>query len=175
MSEHLRNLETLAREIPLAKRKDLGEVFAQLGAELGLAQDQLNHLTWPTPAWPNRGESSKSRDDALRYLVDFSYGETPDHRSFVATFEQVRKFLNYTKGSCKVAFGSNKGVVDRTQRPTRLGPCKIIRLPTELDLAEHPTAVLFQVKLDEAGDGRTRVELTASGRKRVVPKHGNRY
>lgn len=175
MNDNLKDLEALAHAIPLAKRKELGEHFNRLGAACGLAAEALRHLTWPTPSWPSRGENSVTRDDVYRYAVDFGHGDRPDHRNFAATFEQVRKLLNYTKDSCKVAFGTAKGRIDRTQRATKLGPCVITRLPHPIELKDFPDVLPFQVKLDEQGDGKLQVKVDAQGRKRVVPRHGNRY
>lgn len=138
MNEHLRDLEALAHGIPLAKRRELGDVFNRLADSLQLTHDDVKHLTWPTPSWPSRGESSLTRNDALRYLVDFGYGDRPDHGNYLATFDEVRKLLKYTVGSCKVAFGTGKGKVDRTQRATRLGPCVIHRLPDVVDIEKYP-------------------------------------
>lgn len=138
--EHLKNLEALAHAIPLVKRKDLGEVFNSLATNLGLTPREVQHLTWPAPSWPSRGEASLSNDDVFRYLVDFAHGDRPDHRDYIATFEEVRKLLKYTRDSCKVAFGTNRGKIDRTQRPTKLGPCIITRLPTKIDPADYPRA-----------------------------------
>lgn len=149
MNEHLRDLEAVAHEVPLAKRRELGDVFNRLAVQLGLAADEVKHLTWPAAAWPSRGESSVTRDDALRYLIDFGHGDEPDHRDFVATFEEVRHLLNYTRDSCKVAFGTHKGKIDRTQRPTKLGPCIIHRLPAPIQLSDYPSAVPLQVKVEE--------------------------
>lgn len=137
-SDRLTDLEALAHAIPLAKRRELGEVFSRLADNLGLSGDDVKHLTWPTPSWPNRGESSLTRKDALRYLVDFNYGESPDARNYLATFDEVCRLLKYTPGSCKVAFGTGRGKVDRTTRATRLGPCMIMRLPDVVDITKHP-------------------------------------
>lgn len=140
MSDHLKDLEALAHAIPLAKRKELGESFNRLAEALAIKLEDCRHLTWPTPSWPNRGEGG-TKDSALRYVVDFGYGDRPDHRDYLASFEEVRKLLNYTRDSCKVAFGTNKGKVDRTQRSTRLGPCVIHRLPAAVDAEQYPNAL----------------------------------
>src|SRR3546814_15714858 len=89
-----------------------------------------------------------------RYAVDFGHGDRPDHRNFAAMFEQVRKLLNYTKDSCKVAFGTAKGRIDRTQRATKLGPCVITRLPHPIELKDFPDVLPFQVKLHRSDERR---------------------
>ncbi len=165
---HLKDLETLAHAIPLAKRKELGDVFNRLAEQLELTADDVKHLVWPTPSWPSRGESSLARTDALRYLVDFGYGDQPDHRNYLASFDEVAKLLRYTPGSCKVAFGTGKGKVDRTQRPTRLGPCVIHRLPAAVDAEKYPDALrLRDRELDLFPPARP------DGRKTYV--RGNKY
>lgn len=168
-------LESLARDLPGGKRLAHKADFELLSEALGLEPTRTKHLSWPLPSWPSRGESSVTRDDAYRYAVDFGYGDRPDHRNFAATFEQVRKLLNYTRDSCKVAFGTAKGRIDRTQRPTKLGPCVITRLPHVIELKNFPDVLPFQVKLDEAPQAGTKVIVDDAGRKRVKPRHGNRY
>lgn len=174
-TELVEALERIARELTGSKRLQLKDEFALLSEQLGLDPDLTRHLSWPLPSWPSRGENSITRDDVYRYAVDFGHGDRPDHRNFAATFEQVRKLLNYTKDSCKVAFGTAKGRIDRTQRATKLGPCIITRLPHPIELKDFPDVLPFQVKLDEQGDGKPQVKVDAQGRKRVVPRHGNRY
>lgn len=169
MNESLRDLEALAHDIPLAKRRELGDVFARLADALQLPREETRHLTWPTPSWPSRGESSLTRADAFRYLVDFGYGERPDHRNYLATFEEVRRLLKYTVGSCKVAFGTGKGKVDRTDRPTRLGPCVIHRLPDVVDLSKHPEARRLSDRENDLF-----ASVTTAGGKRLRVK-GNKY
>ena len=169
MNEHLRDLEALAHGIPLAKRRELGDVFNRLAASLQLSSEEVKHLTWPTPSWPSRGESSLTRADAFRYLVDFGYGDRPDHRNYLATFEEVRRLLKYTVGSCKVAFGTGKGKVDRTERATRLGPCVIHRLPDVVDISKYPEARRLQDRENDLFAPATTV-----GGKRVRFK-GNKY
>ena len=139
-NELVEALEKISRELMGSKRRELEPEFKLLSDALGLDPSLTKHLSWPLPSWPKRGESSRSKDDALRYLVDFGHGERPDHRNYLATFEEVRQLLRYTRDSCKVAFGTNRGKIDRTQRATRLGPCIIFRLPTAVDILKYPDA-----------------------------------
>lgn len=169
MNEHLSDLEALSYAIPLAKRKELKPEFDRLAEALGLSPDESKHLTWPAPSWPKRAEAANSKDDALRYLVDFGHGERPDHRSYLATFEEVRQLLRYTRDSCKVAFGTGRGKVDRTQRATRLGPCIIFRLPAEVDISQYPDARRLSDRENDLFQ-----PATTSGGKRLRFK-GNKY
>lgn len=173
--ELIEALEKIARELTGAKRRELRPEFDLLSSSLGLSADEAKHLSWPLPSWPKRGEAARAKDDALRYSVDFGYGDQPDHRDFAATFEQVRKLLNYTRDSCKVAFGTGRGKVERLKRPTKLGPCVITRLPHPIELKDFPSVFPLQVKLDEAPAKGLQVTVDAAGRKRVVPRHGNKY
>ena len=134
-------LERISRELMGSKRRELEPEFKLLSDALGLDPSLTKHLSWPLPSWPKRGEAASSKDDALRYLVDFGYGDQPDHRNYLASFEEVRQLLRYTRDSCKVAFGTGRGKVDRTQRPTRLGPCVIHRLPLAVDVEKYPDAL----------------------------------
>ena len=157
-TESLRDLEEIARAISLMRRKELRSTFASLASKLGLQPGDVSHLTQPAAAWPRRAESLKARGDELRYRVDFSYGDNPDHRPFVASFEEVRALLSYTRDSCKVAFGTNRGVVDRSgqtgRKTTRLGPCVITRLPEPINLSEHPGVLRLDVKAAELNPKR---------------------
>lgn len=140
-NEIVEALEKISRELMGAKRRELEPEFKLLSDALGLDPSLTKHLSWPLPSWPKRGEAANAKDDVLRYLVDFGYGDRPDHRNYLASFEEVRQLLRYTRDSCKVAFGTGRGKVDRTQRATRLGPCMIIRLPTSVDLEKYPGAL----------------------------------
>jgi len=140
-NEIVEALERISRELMGSKRRKLEPEFKLLSDALGLDPSLTKHLSWPLPSWPKRGEAASSKDDELRYLVDFGYGDQPDHRNYLASFEEVRQLLRYTRDSCKVAFGIGRGKVDRTQRPTRLGPCVIHRLPMAVDIEKYPGAL----------------------------------
>lgn len=162
-------LEKVSRELMGSKRRELEPEFKLLSAELGLDPSLTQHLSWPLPSWPKRGEASSAKDSVLRYLVDFGHGDRPDHHDYLATFEEVRKLLNYTRDSCKVAFGTSRGKIDRTQRATRLGPCVIFRLPAAVDISAYPLAKRLSDR-EELLNGPTQA---AGGKKSYV--RGNKY
>lgn len=128
-------LVEVARALSQTKRKENLVHFKSIAILLGLDPEQYNYLARNVAAWPDR----LARDSTeLKYLVDFAYDNPPDHGNYVATFEEVAKLLKYTPGSCRVAFNSSPDKkVDRTRRPTRLGPCMVIRLDEPVDPA-HP-------------------------------------
>lgn len=167
-NEFVEALERISRELTGSKRRKLEAEFKLLSDALGLDPSLTKHLSWPLPSWPKRGEAASSKADALRYLVDFGYGDQPDHRTYLASFDEVAELLHYTPGSCKVAFGTGKGKVDRTQRPTRLGPCVIHRLPLAVDIEKYPDALrLRNRELDLFPPARP------DGRKTYI--RGNKY
>lgn len=167
-NEFVGALERISRELTGSKRRKLEAEFKLLSDALGLDPSLTKHLSWPLPSWPKRGEAASSKADALRYLVDFGYGDQPDHRTYLASFDEVAELLHYTPGSCKVAFGTGKGKVDRTQRPTRLGPCVVHRLPMAVDIEKYPDALrLRDRELDLFPPARP------DGRKTYV--RGNKY
>lgn len=139
-------IETLMRNVSQAKRKDLQPELQRLSELLGRSPNTLDYLMHNVANWP----SSRGRQATeIRYHVDFSHGERPDHRLYGATFEEVRALLRYTPASCKVAFGTGGGKVDRTKRSTRLGPCIITKLPEAVNAADYPQMLRLKDKEDE--------------------------
>lgn len=149
-------LESIARSLTAKQRADNSEHFKLLGESLKLKHEEYRHLCWPLPAWPGRPNRADKFRSEYRFIIDFSYGENPDSRPVIATFEEVCKFLNYTPGSCKVSFVTGRNTVDRRKRPTILGPCVITKIPMEIPEDERHSFITYAQKYEEMRGARSR-------------------
>lgn len=160
-------IETLMRNVSQAKRKELQPELQRLSELLGRSPNTLDYLMYNVANWP----SSRGRQATeIRYHVDFGHGDHPDHRLYGATFEEIRALLRYTPASCKVAFGTGGGKVDRTKRPTRLGACIITKLPEVVNAADYPQMLRLSDKETER-----QASHVPSTRARKTRLSGNKY
>lgn len=152
----------LVRELPQSKRREQLPRVKRIATLLGKDAEQLNYVAANVARWPDRLGANNTE---LRYLVDFDHGDRPDPRPYLATFNEVTRLLRYTDASCKVAFNSSQNhLVDRTRRPTRLGPCVVTKLSSP-------------VPSDRIGNAGRLDEREAMLRSTGAAKHakGNKY
>lgn len=121
----LADLEALMRDVPLALRQKHADAIQRIARMCSIDPRNSIHLCMRVSDWPDR---KREREDALDYLVDFNYGESPDARNFMCSLKEACLLLNYTQKSFKVAMSQGGGKIDRTRHSTRLGPCIVHRL-----------------------------------------------